>query len=367
MSIDIGIVGLPQSGRTTLFNALTKGQVEGGGVSAKGKEEIHIGIARVPEPRLQQLAEILQPRKIVPASIRYIEVVSSVKDLASGTGGRLINQLAAVDALINIVRSFRDDTIPHVSGSLDIDRDIASMNLELIFSDLVVLEKRIRRIEESMKGAKAAERTILNHEMDVVTRIKASLEKEIPVREMQLLPEESKIISGFQLLTAKPMLVVINIGEDQIAGSQLIEGTMSSRYGREKCRIISLCVKLEAELEQLNEEEARELRSEYGMKESGIYRIIRESYELMGLVTFFTIASGEIKAWPVTAGTEASRAAGKIHSDMERGFIRAEVISHSELLRYKNIAEAKKHGVLRLEGHRYIIQDGDVVTFLFNV
>jgi len=366
MNIDIGIVGLPQSGRTTLFSALTHGQAESR-VSTAGKDAVHVGMAKIPEPRLQQLAEILKPKKIVPASIRYVEIASSVKDLASGIGGPLLNQLAAVDALINVVRSFRDDTIPHASGSLDTDRDIANMNLDLIFSDLVLLERRVRRIEDSMKGAKQAERTVFNRELELVSRLKASLEKDVPVREMTLTPEEAKTISGFQLLSAKPLLIVLNIGEDEIAESQSIENVLNSRYGRQKCKVVTFCAKLEAELTQLPDDEAQELRSEYGMKESGLYRVIKESYGLIGLITFFTIASGEIRAWPIMAGTEAAKAAGKIHTDMERGFIRAEVVRHTDLLTCKNISEAKKRGILRLEGHSYIVQDGDVITFLFNV
>jgi len=366
MNIDIGIIGLPQSGRTTLFSALTHGQVESR-ASASGKEAVHVGMAKIPEPRLQQLAELLQPRKIVPASIRYVEIASSVKDLASGIGGPLLNQLGAVDALINVVRSFHDDRIPHASGSLDIDRDIANMNLELVFSDLVLLERRVRRIEDSVKGAKQAERVAFNREMELVSHIKASLEKDVPVREVSLTPEEAKTISGFQLLSAKPLLIVVNIGEDEISNSQSIENGLNSRYGRQKCKAVTFCAKLEAELAQLPDDEARELRSEYGMKESGIHRVIKESFGLMGLITFFTIASSEVRAWPIMEGTEAAKAAGKIHTDMERGFIRAEVVSHTDLLKCKNLAEAKKRGILRLEGHSYIVQDGDVITFLFNV
>ncbi len=366
MSIDIGIIGLPQSGRTTLFNALTRSQVESR-ISTAGKEAVHIGMAQIPEPRLQQLAEIIQPKKIVPASIRYVEITTSVKDLASGIGGPLLNQLASVDALVNVVRGFQDDTIPHISGSLDMDRDIADMGLELVFSDLVLLERRIRRIEDSMKGAKTAERAIFNRELELVSRIRASLEKDIPVREMEFTPEEIKIISGFQLLSAKPLLIVCNIGENQIAGSQAIENTMNSRWGRQKRGVVALCVQLESELTQLPDDEVQELRSEYGMKESGIHGVIKESYGLIGLITFFTIASGEVRAWPITSGTEAVKAAGKIHSDMERGFIRAEVISHTDLINCKSIVEAKKRGILRLEGHSYVVQDGDVITFLFNV
>ena len=220
MSLDTGIIGLPQSGRTTVFNAITKGQADTGTYSREASA--NIGVARVPEPRLGPLSDMLKPKRVVAASATYIDIGTSVKDLSTGIGGKLLNQLSAADAMINVVRAFTDDSIPHVLGSLDPDRDIANMNLELTFSDLALLEKRQQRIEESLKGAKPAERGHLLREEELTTRIRASLEKDMAVREMELTPDEWKAISGFQLLSAKPLLIALNIGEDQLpAASEL--------------------------------------------------------------------------------------------------------------------------------------------------
>ncbi|OGO39040.1 MAG: redox-regulated ATPase YchF [Chloroflexi bacterium RBG_16_57_8] len=365
MSLDTGIIGLPQSGRTTVFNAITKGQADTGTYSREASA--NIGVARVPEPRLGPLSDMLKPKRVVAASATYIDIGTSVKDLSTGIGGKLLNQLSAADAMINVVRAFTDDSIPHVLGSLDPDRDIANMNLELTFSDLALLEKRQQRIEESLKGAKPAERGHLLREEELTTRIRASLEKDMAVREMELTPDEWKAISGFQLLSAKPLLIALNIGEDQLPAASELDTQFNSRYARPRCRVVSFCAKLEAELGQLPESDAQVMRSEYGLNESGADRAIRESYALLGLFPFFTIASGEVRAWPISAGTEAAKAAGKIHTDMERGFIRAEVVGYGDLVKCGSIAEAKRRGVLRLEGHNYVVQDGDVITFLFNV
>ncbi|MBI2852003.1 MAG: redox-regulated ATPase YchF [Chloroflexi bacterium] len=371
MSVDIGIVGLPQSGRSTIFRALT-----GSGYQAQesltGKAVAHVGIARVPEPRLQGLADILHPQKIVPATARYTDIGVSVKDLAAGKGGGsaqagLLSQLSNVDAIINVVRAFRDDSIPHIEGSLDVARDITNMGLELIFSDLKMLERRLERLAESLKGARASERQGLLREEELLLRIKKNLENETPVRSMALIAEESKAIAGFQFLTAKPLLIVVNIGEEELPQAASIEAELIPKYSRQGSHAVAVCGKVEMELAQMTENEARALHAEFGIVECGADRIIRSSYELLGLITFFTIASGEVRAWAIPRGTEAVRAAGKIHSDMERGFIRAEVISYDNLAECGSLAQAKKKGLLRLEGKSYVMQDGDVVTFLFNV
>jgi hypothetical protein len=254
-----------------------------------------------------------------------------------------------------------------VAGSLDTDRDIADMNLELTFSDLALMERRLGRIETSLKAAKPPERPGLLHEQELLMRIKASLEKDVPVRELALSAEETRIIAGYQFLSAKPLLIAVNIGEDQLPQAESLEAGLNSHYARPKCRAIALCGKLEMELAQLDDSAVEELRAGYGLRESGADRTIKFSYELLGLISFFTIASGEVRAWSIPVGTEAVRAAGKIHSDMERGFIRAEVISYADLVKSRNVAEARKKGLLRLEGRNYIVQDGDVITFLFNV
>jgi len=368
MSVDIGIIGLARSGRTTIFNALTRGEADTGRYTQEGSAP-HIGAADVPEPRLQVLADMLHPQKIVPASATYIDIGASVKGLVKdkGIGGQLLTQFSNVDALINVVRAFRDESIPHVEGSLDVERDISDIDLEIAFSDLALLERRLERIGVSLKGAKQPECQSLLREQEMLMKVKADLEKDVPVRELTLTTEEARAMANYQFLTAKPLLVVVNIGEDQLPQAESLETELNSRYSRPKCRLITVCGKLEMELAQLDDSAAAELRAEFGITESGVDRIIKLSYELLGLISFFTTVSAEVKAWSIPTGTEAVKAAGKIHSDMERGFIRAEVISYNDLVKCGSLPEARKRGLLRLEGKNYIVQDGDVITFLFNV
>lgn len=368
MSIDIGIIGLPQSGKTTVFNALTRGKADTISHTTEGLTP-HIGIAKVPEPRLRILDEILHPKKVVPVEARYIDIGASVKVLAQdkGIGGELLNQLSNVDTLISVVRAFIDDSIPHPEGSLDVRRDIATLNLELAFSDLAIIERRLERIETSLKGAKPPERQGLLLEKEILMKFKADLEKDMPIRKLTLEPGEARIITNYQFLTAKPLLIAVNIGEEQLPQAASLEAELNSPYSDEKCRAITLCGKLEMELTQLENSAAQEFRAEFGIAESGLERTIKLSYELSGLISFFTIASNEVRAWSIKKGTTALKAAGKIHSDMEKGFIRAEGINFDDLVKCGSIAEARQQGRLRLEGKDYVIQDGDVITFLFNV
>ncbi len=357
MSIDIGIAGLAKSGRTTVFNALTKGKAD---TAASGP---HIGVAKVPEPRLQMLANMLQPKRVVPAEVRYIDIGGPVKAIS----GQLLSELSKTDAVINVVRAFADESIPHPEGSLDVNRDIAATDLELAFSDLAIIERRVGRIEISLKGAKPPERQSLLREQELLTKIKDTLEKDMPIRELGLTADEARTIANYQFLTAKPLLIVVNIGEEQLPQAESLEKELNSRYFQPKCRLITLCGKLEMELTQLDDSDAERFRAEFGMKESGLDRTIKASYELLGLISFFSIASGEVKVWSIQDGTNTVKAAGKIHSDMERGFIRAEVIGYDDLMKCGSLAEARKKGLLRLEGKNYIVKDGDVITFLFNV
>jgi GTP-binding protein YchF len=368
MSINIGIIGLPQSGKTTLFNALTGGQADTQTHITEGISS-HVGIARVPEPRLDVLNEMLHPKKVVPVEVKYIDVGASVKTLAQdkGIGGELLNQLNTVDTLIVVIRDFTDDSIPHPQGSLDVTRDIANLNLELVFSDLTIVARRLQKLEESLKAAKASERQAFVLERDILLHFKADLEEDKPIRELHPEAAASRIIANYQLLTAKPLLIVVNIGEEQLSEANTLEAEINTKYSGEKCRAITLCGKLEMELSQLDEEAARECREAYGLPESGLARTVAISYELSDLISFFTIASNEVRAWSVKRGTTAIKAAGKIHTDMEKGFIRAEGISFDSLVKCGSIAEARKQGQLRLEGKDYIIHDGDVITFLFNV
>lgn len=363
MGVNIGIIGLAKSGKTTIFSALTRGKLDVESPAA------HVGIAKVPEPRLKVLASMLQPKRVVLAEASYIDIGASIKGLGKeiGISGQLLTQLSSVDALINVVRAFTDESIPHIEGSLDVKRDIATIDLELAFSDLAIIERRLEKIEVSLKGAKPPERQGLLREQDRLVRIKTDLEKDVPIREQKLTSDEVRTIASYQFLTAKPILIVVNIGEEQLPQSTDLERELSLHYSRPKCRIIALCGKLEMELSQLNNEAAESFRTEFGVAESGFDRTIKLSYELLGLISFFTIASGEVKAWSIQHGTSAVKAAGKIHTDMERGFIRAEVISYHDLEKCGSLSEARKKGLLRLEGKDYMVQDGDVITFLFNV
>jgi len=338
--VSIGIIGLAKSGRTTVFNALTKGKASAESLAS------HARIAKVPEPRLKMLADMLHPKRVVPTEVTYHDIGASAKGLVKekGISGQFLAQLSNVDALINVVRAFTDESIPHIEGSVDVERDIATIDLELAFSDLALLERRLQRIDISLKGAKQLERQGLLREQEMLMKVKADLEKDMPIRELKLTTGEARVMANYQFLSAKPLLIVVNIGEDQLPQAVSLEAELNSHYSRPKCRIITLCG-----------------------KESGLDRTIKLSYELLGLISFFTTASGEVKAWSIQNGTSTLRAAGKIHSDMERGFIRAEVISYDDLVKCGSVAEARKRGFLRLEGKDYIVQDGDVITFLFNV
>jgi len=277
MSIDIGIIGLAKGGKTTIFNALTKGKAD------TRSPAPHIGIAKVPEPRLKALADMLHPKRVVPAEVSYIDIGASVKDLGGerAIDSQILNQLSNADALINVVRAFTDESIPHIEGSLDAERDIATSNLELTFYDLGIIDRRVERIETSLKGAKATERQGLLREQELLTKVKADLEKEVPIRELRLTADEARTIANYQFLTAKPLLIVVNIGEEQIPQAASLEADLNSRYSGTKCGIITLCGKLEMELTQLDNDAAEGFRAEFGITEPGLDRIIKLSYQLV--------------------------------------------------------------------------------------
>jgi GTP-binding protein YchF len=367
--MQICIIGLPSSGKSTIFNALTRGRTEAGSHSPSGLAPV-IGITKVPDDRLEKLKSFLNPGKVVPAEIKYVDIAGLSQSTSSGKGiyGPFLNYLSSADALIQVVRAFENDQVPHISGSVNPKRDIDEMDLELVFSDLTIIDHRLERIEVSLKGAKAQEKDLLIKEKTLLHKIKEALEKEIPIWKQELGEEELKSLSNYQFLTAKPMLIVINISENQIGKAKEIENELRSSYSHSLFDVLALSGEIEMELSQLDEADAIEFRNSMGLKLSAIEHIISASYNLLGLVSFFTTASSELKAWTVTRDTTALKAAGKIHTDMERGFIRAEVISYEDMGKASgNIHEARKHGLLRLEGKNYLIQDGDIVTFLFNV
>ncbi len=364
--MEIGIIGLPKSGKTTVFNALTKGKAE---IGAYTSGEPNIGVVKVPDPRLNGLEEIFHPIKKTPAEVRYVDIGIPPKGLGKteGLGGQFFAHMSKADAFLHVVRTFEDDRVPHIEGSVDPARDTDILNMELTFSDLSILERRLQKIEPSLKAAKPHEREVLSREQSLLERIKTALEKDVPIREQQLTEDEKRLISGYQFLTAKPLLLVANIGEESLPQANSLEAEWRARYLRPQVNVAALCGKLEMELAQLEDADAHEFRSSMGLEEAALDRMIRLSYDLLGLISFFTFVSDEVKAWSIQRETTAIKAAGKIHSDMERGFIRAEVIGYDELMRCGSIAEGRKKGILHVEGKNYPVKDGDVITFLFNV
>jgi len=359
--MEIGIIGLPRSGKTTVLNALTKGRAEIG-VYAKGGP--NVGVAKVPDTRLDVLEGIFHPKRKIHAEVHYIDVPALPK---GGLGGELVTHLSNADALLHVVRAFEDERVPHIEGSIDPERDIAMLDLELAFSDLSVLEKRLQKIETSLKGAKPHEREAFSKEQALLARIKTALESEIPIREQDLTEDDKKAVASYQFLSAKPLLLVFNIGEERLPEANSLEEEWRTRYQRPQLEVAALCGKLEMELAQLEDAEAQEFRSAMGLEESALNRMLRLSYQLLGLLSFFTVVSDEVKAWTIHRDTTAVKAAGKVQSDMERGFIRAEVIGYENLVKCGSIAEGRKRGLVHVEGKSYIVHDGDVITFLFNV
>ena len=363
--MEIGIIGLPGSGKTTVFNALTRGRAD---VAAYGGKP-NVGVAAVPDTRLDRLAALYEPRKRVPATVSYVDIPppATPSGRTRGISGQYMNDLQRVDALLIVARAFKDEAVLHVDGSVDPFRDVENMMLELIFSDLEILERRLRRIDDNSKGAKVAEREAIEKERDLLERIKRRLEDETPIRDQQFTPDQAQRIRGFQFLTAKPLIVVLNINEGDLDEAQHLEERLSSAVQGPSVRATAICGRLEMDLVQMEAAEEAEFREAVGAGESGMNRIIRLSYDVVGLIAFLTIGDDEVRAWELRKGTTASRAAGKIHTDFEQGFIRAEVVPFDELVACGGFAEARKRGVLRQEGKDYVVQDGDVMHVLFNL
>ena len=361
--MELGIIGLPKSGKTTIFNALTRGQ------ATEDSTKPNLRVAVVLDPRLQRLAEVTKPQRVVPAEVHYTDLPGAPEGpgKTKGIGGTLLNALQQTDALLLVARAFQDPTVPHPEGTVDPYRDAAAMQLELAFSDLAILERRTQRLQKELKGARATERELAHRESALIARLKGTLEGEVPVREQQLSPEEWHSISDYQFLTAKPLLILFNIGEDVLTGMSTLESELASRFQRPGTAAAALCGKLEMELAQMDQADEQEFRISLGAGESGTARVSSLAYNLLGQISFFTTASNEVKAWTVSKDTPAAAAAGRIHSDMERGFIRAEVVPYEELVRCGSVTEARRQGLLRTEGRAYPVQDGDVITFLFNV
>ena len=353
----IGIVGLAQTGKTTLFRILTHAHGSGLGT---GRPEAHVGVARVPDARLDRLAVLFQRWKVVHATIEYMDMPGSVIELArTGAQSQALREL---DALMHVVRVFENEAIPIEGGSVDPRRDIENVELELILSDLAVVEKRLERLEKDLKKQK---NPALEKEFQVLKICKAALEKQTPLREVALGPEEAKAIRGFTFLSRKPMLYVLNLGEGDAARANLAEefAAGAGLKQRPHTGVAAICGKVEAELAELSDADAAEFLASYGLKESATLRLIRASYQLLGLISFFTVGEDECRAWTIPAGTTALEAAGEVHTDMQRGFIRAEVVRYDDLMATGSLAEARNRALLRLEGKEYVVHDGEIVHF----
>jgi GTP-binding protein YchF len=352
-----GIIGLPQVGKTSLFGILTKARLSEQAFA--NPREAHIGVAKVPDERLDKLAALYNPKKLTHASVEYVDVGAIGQDALKETA--YIGHLRQVDALIHVLRAFENDAIPHV-GTIDPLRDIKNVEFDLMVSDLGQIEKRLERLEKDLKKMKTPE---LEKENALLIKAKAQIEAEKPLREMEMSAEDKKRIRGFMFLSEKPMLYVLNIGESTELGKDLEEAVAKYKLGevagRPNAGASAICGKVEAELAEMSDEDAAEFLSSYGLKDSGLSRLIRSSYYLLGLISFFTAGEDECRAWTIPANTRAQNAAGAIHSDLEHHFIRAETIRWDQLLEAGSEANARAKGTLRLEGKDYIVQDGDVM------
>ena len=360
----IGIIGLPNSGKTTVFNALTGGSAETAAYSS-GSLEPNLATVKVPDARLHVLTTMYKPKKTTFADVQYIDVagLSGSAHESGGLAPAFLNYISQVDALLHVVRAFEASDVPHPLDSVDPRRDIETVDLELAFSDLAIIERRLQRLNGEIGKTAGKEKEARIEERDVLQRLQAALEADTPIRDVELSADEEKMLRGYQFLSAKPLLIVLNVGEDQLdAGLQ-----ESIRYDHRKTGVVQLAGKVEAEIAQLDADDARAFLDDLGIAEPARERVIGASYDLLGLVSFLTSGPDEVRAWPIRAGTSALEAAGTIHSDIQRGFIRAEVVAYDDLIAAGTMVEAKKRGVVRMEGKTYIVQDGDICNFLFNV
>ncbi|MCD6291325.1 MAG: redox-regulated ATPase YchF [Anaerolineae bacterium] len=362
--MQIGIIGLPQSGKTTIFRALTGGRAEHLTFAAGGLQ-VQTAVVDVPDERLDALSRHFQPRRTVHAQVQYHDIGGLERGLgeAGGLSGPLLNQIAQNDALLVVIRAFPSAVIPHQEGSIDPARDLATIQDELMLSDMAVMEKRLQRLRErASKGGTPAEREANARETALLERLWDALESGRPLRDEPLSPDEERMLRGYGFLTQKPMLVVVNQGDDPADDLPLPEIPDSPRVA-----VLPLRGQLEMELAQMEPEEAAEFLAEFDIKELGLQRVVRASYEILGLISFFTIGEDEVRAWTLRSGQTALDAAATIHTDLARGFIRAEVIEYDRLLEAGSLAEARHRGWLRLEGKGYIVQDGEVVHIRFHV
>lgn len=362
----LGIVGLPNVGKSTLFNAITNAGAQSANYPFCTIEP-NVGVVAVPDKRLDLLAELYHPEKITPATIEFVDIAGLVRGASKGEGlgNKFLSNIREVDAIVHVVRCFENDDIVHVEGSIDPARDVETINLELILSDMDVLDRRIDKTQKLLKGDKGYQA-----ELDFLKRVKEALDEGKPARSVECSEEEAEILSSVALLTNKPIIYAANMSEEDFKGGvennpyfKVVQGIAEGEHAG----VLPICAEIEAEIAGMEKEEKELFLSDMGLSESGLDRLIRACYSLLGLISYLTAGQPEVRAWTITKGTKAPQAAGKIHTDFERGFIRAEVIDYKDLLDCGSLAAAKEKGLVRSEGKEYVMQDGDVVLFRFNV
>lgn len=366
--MQIAIVGLAASGKTTVFNTLTRGHAQTGGY---GGLELHVGTVKVPDERLDRLAEIFKPRKIVHADVTYFDLAAPPASAEGRVGTEELpaDQLARLreaDALLHVVRAFESPAVPHAEGSVDPWRDLGRLDLEFALADLSMTEKRIERLRTSGHHGTPTEREANDRELSLLERLHAGLAAGRPLRDEDLGIEEERIIRGFRFLTQKPVLVLLNVGESDLPREAEMVAGIADQYPHRRTLVDALSARIEMELGELEPGDAAIFMEELGIRESSLDRVIRLSYRLLGLISFLTAGPDEVRAWPVPKGSSAVDAAGAIHTDLARGFIRAEVVPYEDLVALRSTAEARKHGRLRSEGKTYTVHDGDVIEILFS-